>query len=101
MFSCFRNTPIEDFETRLLTISIVRNETQLDTDEHFQLSSFIPRVYGKTWSDMICLIGANANMSMLTFGRTKIRFQNETDTFNFAALCFRRKVDTKFKEPES
>lgn len=73
----FATFPIEgsdSYGTRLLTISPMGDETTLTADEHFEFLSYILDMYGKTWSNVVCLIGDNASTNKALSNKAKIPF---------------------------
>eukprot|EP00171_Calliarthron_tuberculosum_P003101 IDg3101t1 len=74
VFATFPLCDGEGFGTRLLTISPMGDETSLATNEHFEFLSYILGVYGKSWSNVSCLVGDNVNCNKSLANKAKIPF---------------------------
>ena len=89
----FPKTNEDGFATRLLSVSRMGDESRLAADQHIDFSMYTLNSYGKSWTDVICLIGDNVSVNLSFANKTGIPYiECASHRLNFTVQDF-RKVD--------
>lgn len=51
------------FERHLLTLSPLQDESTLGADEHYELITYFLGLYGKSWGNVVALVGDNCSVN--------------------------------------
>ena len=74
VFAPFSTTNEDSFATRLLSVSLMGDESRLDADEHIDFLTYILNLYGKSWTNVTCLIGDNVSVNCSVANKTGISY---------------------------
>lgn len=72
VFASFSSSNQNGYDTRLLTISPIGDECNLNADEHIEFLDFVLKLYGKQWADVVCLVGDNVSTNKSLSNKTGI-----------------------------
>lgn len=72
VFASYPTSNSKGYSKRLLTVSPVGEEINLSASEHYDFITYILHLYGKSWSDIVCLIGDNVSTNKALANKTGI-----------------------------
>ena len=61
VFASFKSSNDLGHSVRLLGFSPVEDETDLGSEEHVKYLDYVLGLFGKTWENVVCIIGDNCN----------------------------------------
>ena len=71
VFAKFPSRKNRGYESRLLALSPLEDETSLSADEHIEFLSYVLGLYTKSWENIVCLIADNVNTNKSISTKTK------------------------------
>lgn len=70
VFATFPSDNHCGYSARLLTVSPIGDECSLNADDHIDFLKYILELYGKTWSNVIALVGDNVSVNKSISNKT-------------------------------
>ena len=84
IFASFTTNCFRGYRVKLLTFSPLSDDCRLDSDEHVDFIKFILNYYGKSLSNVTCVIGDNCNVKKSSNKLSKPLIGCASHRFNLA-----------------
>lgn len=95
VFASYPAKTTNGYDVRLLTFSPMGDECHLDAQEHVKFITYVLELYGKSWDNVICLIGDNCNTNKAVANNASVPLVGcASHRFNLAVQDILREEET-------